>query len=103
MLFFWGMIYGTIVFGVYLATGGDFNELRAGNVAFPDWMWASLLLSPMDMSQMGAMISFGISSILGFDMTMPGFMNIWVILAAHFVWIAVALTLAFHFFKKRDI
>ncbi|MCK5548561.1 MAG: ABC transporter permease subunit, partial [Thermoplasmata archaeon] len=55
LIFFWGMIYGMIVFGIYLGGGGDFARLMTGQEAFPEWIWWSMFLSPMDMSQMASM------------------------------------------------
>ncbi len=103
VLFFWGMIYGTIVFGAYIAAGGDISELMSGTVAFPDWLWASVVFSPMDMSQMAVMFTFGISSVFGFNMETPSFMNLGTLLIAQAVWIIIPLILAFYFFHKRDI
>ncbi len=103
VLFFWSMIYGTIIFGIFIATGGNMHDILSGNVVFPDWLWASLVFSPGDMCQMAVMLSFGIDSVLGFSMEVPSFMNLWVIVAAQLVWISVSLVLAFYFFKRRDI
>ncbi len=103
VLFFWGMIYGTIVFGIFIATGGNFNDLISGTIAFPDWLWASVFLSPMDMSQMAIMLAFNLSAAFGFSMDFPSFLNIGTVILAQLIWIFTSLILAFYFFRKRDI
>ena len=103
VLFFWSMIYGTIVFGVYIATGGNLNELLAGTKAFPDWLWASLIFSPGDMCQTSVTLAFGIQEAFGFKLAIPSFMNLWFLVTVQLIWIAVALLLAVYFFRKRDI
>jgi ABC-type transport system involved in multi-copper enzyme maturation permease subunit len=103
LIFFWGMIYGMIVFGIYLGSGGDFNDLISGSISFPDWLWASIYASPMDMSQMGAMMAFGITQFFGFDMAAPDFMSMGTIVFAMFLWTIIPLILAYFLFKKRDI
>ena len=103
ILFFWGMIYGTIIFGIYIATGGNISELMSGAVAFPDWIWVSVVFSPMDMSQMTIMKAFNISKAFGFEMDMPSFMSLGFLVLVQLIWISVSLILAFYFFKKRDI
>jgi len=103
IIFFWGMIYGMIVFGIYLGGGGDFNRLLTGQETFPEWIWWSIFFSPMDMNQMAAMQAFGINQVMGFSMDAPGFINIGSLILVHFIWIIIPLILAFYFFKKRDI
>jgi ABC-type transport system involved in multi-copper enzyme maturation permease subunit len=103
LIFFWGMIYGMIVFGIYLGFGGDFTALLSGTVSFPDWLWASIYASPMDMSQMAAMMAFGITQFFGFDMVAPGFMSLGTLVLAMLLWTYIPLILAYFLFKKRDI
>jgi ABC-type transport system involved in multi-copper enzyme maturation permease subunit len=103
LIFFWGMIYGMIVFGIYLGGGGDFNDLLSGNISFPDWLWASIYASPMDLSQMAAMMAFGVTQFFGFDMLAPDFMSMGTIVFAMFLWTIIPLILAYFLFKKRDI
>jgi ABC-type transport system involved in multi-copper enzyme maturation permease subunit len=89
-----------------LGTGGDFNDLlnpASGNVGFPDWLWASVYASPMDMSQMAAMFAFGVSQFFGFNFAAPDFLNIGTIILAMFLWTLIPLLLAYFLFKKRDI
>jgi len=103
LLFFWGMIIGMIVFGIYYATGGDFMELIQGTGNFPDWLWAIMFLSPMDMTQMATLQAFGLSNVMGYNLAAPGFVNAGSIVLVHVVWIVIALVLAYYFFSRRDI
>lgn len=103
LLFFWSMIYGTIVFGVYLATGGSITGLIAGNVNLPDWFWHSIVLSPMDMNQMSVMLAFDIKQFFGFSVTPPEYMNLGLLVTVQLLWIILPLLLAYYTFKRRDI
>jgi ABC-type transport system involved in multi-copper enzyme maturation permease subunit len=103
LLFFWGMIIGMIIFGLYYATGGTIEDLFSGTGSFPDWIWAMMFLSPMDMTQMATMQSFGLSNVMGFELVAPGFVTVASIVLVQVAWMLIALTLAYYFFKKRDI
>ncbi|MFQ5910855.1 MAG: ABC transporter permease [Thermoplasmata archaeon] len=103
LLFFWSMIYGIVVFGVYLASGGDYMDLLLGNATLPDWFWASVVLSPMDMSQMAVMLAFDITQLFGFDVRAPSFITLGLLVMVQILWIEISLVLAYFFFRKRDI
>ena len=103
LLFFWGMIIGMIIFGIYYATGGSFEELFSGTGNFPNWLWAMEFLSPMDMTQIATMQSFGLSGFMGYNLEVPGFVSVGSIVLVQVVWMLMALTLAYYFFRKRDI
>jgi len=102
LIFFWGMIYGTVLFGIYLATGGTFEGLMSGK-GFPDWMWWSILVSPNDTNQMTIMQAFGIKQAFGVQMDAPGFMSLGLLVTVQLIWTIVPLLLAYYFFEKRDI
>jgi Cu-processing system permease protein len=102
LIFFWSMIYGTLAFGVYLATGGSLQEMLAGK-PLPDWFWGSVVLSPMDMHQMAVMQAFGLERAFGFDIAPPTYMTLEYLVAVQLVWVAVPLLLAFWAFRRRDI
>lgn len=102
LIFFWSMIYGTIVFGIYLATGGGLQDLLAGG-ELPDWLWASLVLSPMDMHQTAVMQAFGIDQAMGFDLVPPAYITIEYLVAVQLVWVLVPLAVAFFVFHRRDL
>jgi Cu-processing system permease protein len=103
LLFFWGMIIGMIIFGIYYATGGSFEELFTGTGQFPDWLWAMMFLSPMDMTQMATMQAFGLSNVMGYNLVAPGFVSVGSIVLVQVIWIVIALVLAYFFFSRRDI
>lgn len=102
LVFFWSMIYGTIAFGVYLATGGSIQDVLAGE-PLPDWLWASLVLSPMDMHQSAVMEAFGIEQAFGFPLEGPAYITLEYLVAVQLVWVLVPLALAFYVFQRRDV
>jgi len=107
VLWFWGMIYGTVIMAIYLGVGYRIEDLMAGNI--PDWFFNSIVFSPPDMNQTAVMRVFGVTTIdmgmgpQGFSFVIPEFLNLGNLLAAHFIWFIVPLSLAYYFFKKRDI
>lgn len=103
VLFFWSMIYGMIIFGVYVATGGTIQGLITGTEPFPDWLYASIVISPGDLYQLAVMLAFGIEQVFGYSFDMPFFMTTPMAVGVHFLWIELAVVLAYFSFKKRDI
>jgi ABC-type transport system involved in multi-copper enzyme maturation permease subunit len=103
LIFFWGMILGSVFLGIYFGNGYDFADLQAGNI--PDWFWYEPLFSPPDLNQWAVMKAFGIQSMnmMGFQMDLPGFMTIDLLLSVHFIWFIIPLVLGYFFFKRRDI
>jgi len=102
LVFFWSMIYGTVVFGAYLATGGSLQAVLAGE-PLPDWLWASLVLSPMDMHQSAVMEAFGLEQAFGFPLEGPAYVTLEYLVAVQLAWVLVALVLAFYAFQRRDV
>jgi ABC-type transport system involved in multi-copper enzyme maturation permease subunit len=102
VIFFWSMIYGTIILGIYLGTGGSFSDLMDPS-AIPDWFWASIFLSPMDMNQATVMQAFGLNRILGFTVNPPFYINMISLTIVQVLWIITPLAIAFYFFKRRDV
>lgn len=104
VLFFWSMIYGMIVIGLYAATGGNVNILfSAGAVDFPDWLWASVVFSPMDMYQTALMLAFGLKGAFGIQIQTPWFFTETLFALVQILWIEIGLVLSYFFFEKRDI
>ena len=102
-LFFWGMIIGTILMGVYLGTGGTLEGMMNN---MPDWMMISMMiLSPGDMYQTSAMLGFNMTSLSGsgFSMTLPSYITLARLMIIYAVWIIVPLVIGYFSFKKRDI
>jgi Cu-processing system permease protein len=102
-IFFWGMIMGTIIFGIYLASGGSTDSLISG---YPDWMWAAtVLFSPADMFQTSVMMGFGMTdlNLAGFSVSLPNFITPALLAAIYAAWIMIPMAAGYHFFRKRDI
>ena len=103
MLFFWSMIFGMIIFGAFMATGGNHEDLITGQVAFPDWIFDSVVFSPTDMNQMSVMLAFDVNQLLGFPVDPPEYMSLGLLVFVQIIWIVIPLFLSYRFFKKRDI
>ena len=102
-IFFWGMIMGSIIFGIYLATGGSLQDLFSNVSNLPTWFWISLFLSPMDMNQTSILFAFGIKQAFGIKIVPPDFINIYSLVVAQLLWMIIPLILGYYFFKRRDI
>lgn len=103
VVFFWGMIIGMIMIGLYMATGGSMNDLISGDTSsVPDWFWFEVFLSPQDGSGAAAMMSFGQTELLGFEFDVP-WISVYSLAFAQLLWTVVPLSLAFWWFEKRDI
>ena len=103
-IFFWGMIMGSIIFGIYyLATGVSPQDLFSNISNLPAWFWASIFLSPMDMNQTSILFAFGIKQTFGVKIIPPDFINIYSLVGAQLLWMIIPLTLGYYFFKRRDI
>lgn len=103
VLWFWGMIYGTVLIAILYGTGYTFEDLATGN--FPDWFFNSVVLSPPDLHQTAVMRAFGLNTInaMGFSVSIPDFLNMGFILFVHLLWFIIPLVLAYFFFMRRDI
>ena len=102
LILFWGMIYGTVMFAILYATGNSFENM-------PEWFFNSAILSPGDMHQTTVMRAFGIDEI-SFNMgpqtlnfPIPDFLSLGNLLICHCIWFSIPFSLAYYFFKKRDI
>jgi ABC-type transport system involved in multi-copper enzyme maturation permease subunit len=58
VLWFWGMIYGTVIIAILYGTGYKIEDLAIGNI--PDWFFNSVVFSPPDLHQTAVMRAFGI-------------------------------------------
>jgi len=102
--FFWGMIIGMIIMGLYMSTGGSMSDLLSGDTSsVPDWFWFTVFLSPQDGSQMAAMLAFGETELMGFELDVPSWITLSSLAFAQLIWTAVPLVLAYWWFQKRDI
>jgi ABC-type transport system involved in multi-copper enzyme maturation permease subunit len=102
-LFFWSMIYGMVVMALYMATGGDIQAFMTGQVVYPEWLFATTVVSPGDLNSMAVMKAFGINQAMGVSVEPPGWMTMPFLLIIQLLWIIIPLFLAYYFFKKRDI
>jgi ABC-type transport system involved in multi-copper enzyme maturation permease subunit len=105
ILFFWASIYGIIIFSLYIATGGAFEDFfqPGGLGSLPDWFWASIVFSPTDTNQAAVFQAFDIKQTFGFAIETPEWLSTGFLLVVQFVWIIIPLILAYIFFKRRDI
>jgi Cu-processing system permease protein len=103
LIFFWAMIYGMIIMGIYLATGGNPGDFFSGNLDYPDWLWKSIFISPGDMYQMSVMQAFGINQLFGFTVETPGYMTLELLIGVMLLWTIIPMILAYIFLKRRDI
>jgi len=104
VIFFWGMIIGMIVIGLYMATGGSLNEFIMGDTSsIPEWVWFEMFLSPQDGSSAAAMLAFGETEFMGYDLDLPPWLNLGTLVLVQLLWTIVPLTLAFIWFQKRDV
>ena len=103
LIFFWGMIIGTVLFAVLLGSGYSFSDIGA----LPDWAFYSAFLSPADLHQTTVQVEFGytyfeISEFIRIDL--PGLLqNMAILMTAHVIWFFVPFGLAYYFFRRRDI
>jgi ABC-type transport system involved in multi-copper enzyme maturation permease subunit len=103
VMYFWGMIIGMIVIGLYMATGGSWTDMISGDTSsVPDWLWFEVFLSPQDGNGAAAMLAFGQTEILGFEFNVP-WINLYSLAFAQLLWTAIPLVLAYEWFRKRDI
>ncbi|NIQ07735.1 MAG: ABC transporter permease [Candidatus Korarchaeota archaeon] len=102
VIFFWGMIYGTLILGIFLAQGHSMADLLQGE-AFPEWLWRTLVLSPQDMYQAGAMLAFDVEEAFGLPLDLPGFINLRFLVSVQLLWTIIPLILSFYVFKKKDL
>lgn len=103
LVFFWGMIYGTIIFAIYLGMGNSMEDLLKGNI--PDWFFNSAVFSPGDLYQTAVQRAFGVNTIdvSGFSMEIPDLLSMPFLLVVHLIWFMVPLILAYVFFRRRDL
>jgi ABC-type transport system involved in multi-copper enzyme maturation permease subunit len=103
LVFFWGMIFGTLLLAVLYATGGTFKNLMTGNI--PEWFFNSVIFSPGDLHQTAVQRAFGVEKIdfMNFSFTIPEFLSAINLVIFHIIWFIIPLVLAYYFFKRRDI
>jgi len=104
VIFFWGMIIGMVWMGLFMSTGGSMNDLISGDTSsVPEWFWFEVFVSPQDGNQMAAMLAFGQTEIMGFEVDVPPGINLPSLAFAQLLWTIVPLMLAYVWFQKRDV
>jgi len=104
-LFFWAMIIGSVIMGIYFAQGGSFSDMISTG-GMPDWMWsAMMILSPSDMYQTATMLAFDMrsSDMGGMSIGVPAFITLAKLMVIFIVWIVVPMVTGYLFYRKRDI
>lgn len=96
------VIFETLLFGVFIATGGEF-DFFGGTVDFPGWFYAVQLAIPTDAYGYLAMTLFGLAQAFGFRIVVPDFVNPWTAALSLVVWTAVPLGLALWRFRRQDL
>lgn len=104
IVFFWGAICGMVFMGAYMATGGDIADFMTGDTSdMPDWFWFDLFLSPQDGSGTAAMLAFGQTELLGYEVDLPPWITLGTLVSVQLLWMLVPLVLAYWWFERRDI
>jgi len=104
LVFFLGLILGMIMMGAWMATGGSLEAIMTGDTSgIPDWFWFEVFVSPQDGNGAAAMLAFGTTEFLGFDMALPPWITLGTLALAQLIWTIVPLALACFFFQRRDI
>ena len=103
VIFFWGLIYGTVILAILLASGGSMESFLSGNI--PEWFFDSVVFSPQDLYQTAVQRAFGVSTIDagGFSFKIPEFLSTPLVIFTLIIWFSIPLILAYFFFKRRDI
>ncbi len=104
VVFFWGMIIGMVVVGIFMATGGSVDAFITGDMTdVPDWLWFDMFLSPQDGSGTAVMLGFGETEFMGYELELPSWVSLGTLVLSQLLWTLVPLVLAFVWFQKRDI
>ncbi len=104
VVFFWGAICGMVFIGAFMATGGEIDDFFGGDTSqMPDWFWFDMFLSPQDGSGTAAMLAFGETELLGYEVNPPPWINLGTLVFVQLLWTLIPLALAYIWFRKRDV
>ena len=108
VIFFSGMIAGTVLFGLWVATGGDMSvmmdQVMSGQMPdLPDWLWAGYYFSFMDIYPMGGMDLFGSTQFMGYSFDFPWFINAPMVFGWFILLSALSFLSSLFVFKKKDL
>ncbi len=103
--FFFTMIIGFLLLGIYAATGGDVQKFMEGNLEdVPEWFWKTMFVSPLDTYQMFVTLLYDIKSFLGYTVpAVPSYVNTGTTFLGILIWTMVSPITAILLFKKKDL
>ena len=85
IIFFWGMIYGMIIFGMLLATGVSIDDFVSPGFILPDWIFTLTFFSSGDMYQVSVLKAFGVSQAFGFSAETSKYMSLGLLFFAQII------------------
>jgi len=101
--FLLAVIFDTVLFGLFIATGGTFS-LAGGTINLPDWFFAAeLIVAPPDAFGYFGFTLFSIEQTFGFRVALPWFVSSGTSLLSLATWTAVPLVLALWRFRRLDL
>lgn len=103
--FFFTMIIGILLIGIYAATGGDMQEYMAGNLeSIPDWLWKAMFFSPLDTYQMFVTLLYDVRTFFGYTFpAVPPYVNVGTTFLGIFLWSIVSPIISILIFRKKDL
>jgi Cu-processing system permease protein len=99
--FFFVLIWGTILVGIFLATGGTLEAMLAGDL--PAWYFAVDMLSPSEAFSLFGALAFNVTDFQGVSVTLPAYVNLYSVSAVLATWAVVPLVLASWRFGRIDL
>jgi ABC-type transport system involved in multi-copper enzyme maturation permease subunit len=107
-VFFWfftALIFNIIIFGVFIATGGEFptDFSSAQEFVFPDWMYGALMVNPTSNFELFTDAALALYAGIGTDVNVPSFVNAGTTFAMIFLWMEVPIILAFFLLRRQDL
>jgi len=104
LIFFWGMIAGMAMTGLFMATGGSIEDFISGDMtSMPDWFWSEVFLNPMDGYSAAVMLAMGSTEFMGYAFDFPSWINSGSLVLVLLVWTLIPLIIASIWFEKRDV
>lgn len=103
--FFFTMIIGVLLLGIYAATGGNIQEYMEGNLeSIPDWLWKAMFFSPLDTYQMFICLLYNVKTFFGYSVpAVPSYVNTGTTFLGIFLWAIASPILAMILFRKKDL
>ncbi len=105
-VFFWFlfvMIFDTILFVVWVATGGSLADILSGIYSFPDWYFTAGISNPYAAFGYFAMRAFDITVLFGFAIELPAYVSVGTATLSMALWAVVPLGLSIWRFQRQDL